>query len=184
MTISLAVAAIIAIPSAANAQEVRTTNKTENTQCCTQEKKECLEECNKECKCNKDCDYRKCKKSDYKYHGKKWKSSKRKISKIHHGQRQNPLFNGITLSEQQQQQFQALREKQRSERKAELAELKKGQNEQTAQKAQQHKLKSEAFDREVEKILTTDQMKQYKANKEAMKANKVSMDKNRKERRK
>ncbi len=180
MTISLAIAAIIAIPSVANAQEVKTKNKAEATQCCTQDKKEC----NKECKCDKD---RKCKKggkSDFKSHGKKGKLDKRKAGKIDRGQRQNLLFKGITLSEQQQQQLNALCEKQCSERKAEMTQMKKEKSEQKALKAQQYKLKSEAYDKEVEKILTPDQMKQYQANEESMKVNKVSMDKNRKERRK
>lgn len=65
----------------------------------------------------------------------------------------NPLFKGITLTEEQQKELTALRESKRAERAADKAEMKK---------------RSEAFDKEVEKILTPDQLKQFKANKEAM----------------
>lgn len=164
LTLSLALATAIAIPAAASAQDVTNEKKAECTQTCCKDKKECKDskECKKDCKGKKGM-------------GKKGKGKKGKGN--HHRNAacadcQNPLFNGITLSADQQQKFQALREKQMAERKAAQAEKKADRAKQKAANAEQRKLKAEAFDKEVENILTPEQYKQYKANKE-------SMDKNR-----
>lgn len=171
LTLSLALATAIVIPSAASAQDVATEKKAECTQTCSKDKKECkdFQKCKDGKECKKDCKSKKaCK-------GKKGKGKKAKGNHRHQADCsncQNPLFNGITLSADQQQKFQALREKQNAERKADLAQQKADKAKQKAANAEQRKMKAEAFDKEVEKILTPEQYNQYKANKE-------SMDKNR-----
>lgn len=148
MTFSLALAAVIAIPSVANAQEAKTEKKTKAIEVCTKDKEECTKDGKIICNCdsnkfdkNRKHEFRhKDRKGEFRDREKRAKFDKRADGRRDRGSRENPLFKGITLTEEQQQQFKALREKDRSEREA-------------------------AF----EKILTPDQLKQYNANKELMK---------------
>lgn len=168
MTLSLALAAAFAIPTAANAQDV---NSQQNT-CCKQQKEVCAQqkEVCKQTSCaqtacvntqspckNTECTDSTCAQSRKMKGFAKGKKGHRKFDKsaAHHGRRMNPkggnpLFKGITLTEAQQKELSALREKRAAERKAEMGK------------------KAGEFDKEVEKILTSDQLKQFKANKEAM----------------
>lgn len=168
MTLSLALAAAIAIP-AANAQDV---NSQQNS-CCNQQKAVCTQQQKEMCKqtscaqtacvntqtpCqNAECTDSTCAQPRKMKGFAKGKKGHRKFDKsaAHHGRRMNPkggnpLFKGITLTEAQQKELNALREKRAAERKAEMSK------------------KAESFDKDVEKILTADQLKQFKANKEAM----------------
>lgn len=84
----------------------------------------------------------------------------------------NPLFNGITLSAEQQQKMKALKEKQREAHK-EMRSQKKAENKKVkADRRAEYKKRNEAFEKEVEKILTPDQLKQYNANKAELKKEK------------
>lgn len=148
MTLSLALATVIAFPTMANAQEIKTENKVDVIEVCTKDKKECTKDGKVICNCDSN-KFDKKRKHEFRHKDRKGEfrdSEKRaKFDKRVDGRRdrrphENPLFKGITFTEEQQQQFKALREKDRSEREA-------------------------AF----EKILTPDQLKQYNANKELMK---------------
>lgn len=170
MTLSLALAAVIALPSAINAQDVNATQTEQKTECtnpeCTKDKKDCK----KDDKVRKgDCkDFKKGHRSEYKG-GKMNKCEAGNLQRK--GMRRDggdPLFNGITLSAEQQQQFNAFRDKQRAERQAARAEKQKAKEAKKEARAAEMKAKREAFDKEVEKILTPEQMKQYNANKEKM----------------
>ncbi len=173
MTLSLALAAVIAVPSVMNAQEVATA-QTEQKVCtgteCSKDKKECK-------KGDKDRkDFKKGKKApkggEFRY-GKVKKDGKGPREMGRGGE--NPLFNGITLSAEQQQQYQAFQEKQRSERQAARAEKQKQKEAKREARAAEMKAKREAYDQEMKKILTTDQYKQYEANKEKMEQARAGM---------
>ncbi|MCM1491311.1 MAG: hypothetical protein NC095_10885 [Muribaculum sp.] len=169
MTLSLALAAIIAIPSVMNAQEAKATEKIEiNKECKKIESKDC--NCNDDCKAGKDF---KGKKGDSRRHGKKGKFANGKEGKMVKGHH-NPLFNGITLTAEQKDQIKALREKRVAEHKAARAEMKKDKAEKKAADAEIRKQKAQAFDQDVEKILTPEQFKKYKENKEVIDKNKGS----------
>ncbi|MDE6649743.1 MAG: hypothetical protein K2K45_07420 [Muribaculaceae bacterium] len=185
MTLTLAMAAMIAIPVAANAQD--TTTK-QTAECCKKE-------CNKNAACDKteckkeNCKNEECKKNDCKdckkecskpcmkdgknkkgmraHAGKKMGSADRRMmppkdARMHkgtrHGRGENPMFKGITLSEDQQQKLKALRENRMA------AEKNSKDNAQAKSKEEIQKLRAD-FDKEVEKILDKDQLKQYQANK-------------------
>lgn len=75
---------------------------------------------------------------------------------------QNVLFEGITLTAEQQQKMQSLREQQRADGRKAKADMK-------AQKSEDRQKRFAAYEKEVEKILTPEQYKQYEANKAAMK---------------
>ena len=149
MTLSLALATVIVFPTVANAQEIKTENKAEAIEVCTKDKKECTKDGKVICNCDSNKFDKKRKhefrhkdrKGEFRDSEKRAKFDKRVDGRRDCGSHENPLFKGITLTEEQQQQFKALRKKDRSEREA-------------------------AF----EKILTPDQLKQYNANKEHMKA--------------
>ncbi|MDE6479201.1 MAG: hypothetical protein K2L45_02950 [Muribaculaceae bacterium] len=164
MTLTLAMAAMIAIP-AANAQDSKPEQKTE----CCKDKKECAKDGKACAKEGKAC----CKDSKIK-DGKKAKSHK--IMKGQHkikGPRdnasmkrrggENPMFKGITLSEEQKTKMKALREKNLTAEKKTKADMK------AKSKEEMQKLRAD-FDKEVEKLLDKDQLKQYQANKAEMEA--------------
>lgn len=162
MTLSLALAAVIAVPSVMNAQDVNATQTEQKAECtnpeCTKDKKECKKGDRK--------DFKKGKHSEYK--GRKMK--KGEAGNMHRMRRGegDPLFNGITLSAEQQQQFKDLKEKRAAEHKAARAEKQKAKETKKEARAAEMKAKREAYDKEVAKILTPEQMKQYNANKEQM----------------
>lgn len=91
---------------------------------------------------------------------------------MHRNVGDNPMFKGITLSEEQQQKLNALKENT-------LAKEKKAKIEAKSKNKEEIKKLREDFDKEVEKILDKDQLKQYKSNiadMEAMRPGKI--DKN------
>lgn len=170
MTLSFALAAAIAVPSTMNAQDTKVADKTVCNDTCSNISKDCKNINTENCNCEPGQRIkadRKGKKGDFKGHGKKGKSEHRKDGKMA-GNRQNPLFKGITLTEEQQQQFKALREKRAAEHKASRAELKKEKAQKKLADAEQMKKRAEAYDKEIEKILTPEQYKQYESNKEVM----------------
>lgn len=175
MSLSLALATVIAIPTAINAQDINTSTNTEKSQTCTKEKKDCKDQkcdstgfCKKGDKKNLDkgCKYKNAK-GDKRAHGGKH----RKGGKMELRDGQNPLFEGITLTAEQQQQFKALRDQRIAEHQALKAEKEKTKAEKKALKAEQIKEKQAAYNKEVEKILTPEQYKQYQANKAKMEQN-------------
>ncbi len=174
MTLTLAFAAMIAIPSVANAQDAK---QEQNKECC-KEKKECKKEegkacckeekaCCKEGKAGKDG-----KKMNRAQAGKKMRAEGRRIagpkdSKMRRGNKENPVFEGITLSDEQKIKIKDLREKSVAAEKKSKADMKaKG-------KEEMQKLRAD-FDKEMEKILDKDQLKQYKANKAEMEAKRAA----------
>ncbi len=187
MTLTLAVAAMIAIPTAANAQD----NKSEQTKECCKDKKECKKE---NCK-NENCKKGDCKKADCSNecpkHSKRMGKGKKgmrtmsgqamrgdsrkmkaqKEGRMHKEMRradgENPMFKGITLSEEQKTKMKALREKNMAAEKKTKADMK------AKSKEEMQKLRAE-FDKEVEKILDKDQLKQYQANKADMEAKRAA----------
>lgn len=189
MTLTLAMAAMIAIPTAANAQD----SKPEQTKECCKDKKECKDEKCKPDDCKKeDCKKADCKKNDckdcpkhFKKKGKKamraksgqaMRADSRKMNapkdaRMHKGMRraggENPMFNGITLSEDQKAKLKALKEKNMKAEKKSKADMK------AKNKEEMQKLRAD-FDKEVEKILDKDQLKQYQANKAEMQARRAT----------
>ncbi len=173
MTLTLAFAAMIAIPSVANAQDAKTEQKQEcckeKKECC-KEKKECCKEdkaCGKEGKAGKDG-----KKVKRVQSGKKMRAEGKRIagpkeSRMRAGSKENPLFKGITLSEDQQQKLKDLREKSMAAEKKSKADMK------AKSKEEMQKLRAD-FDKEMEKILDKDQLKQYQANKAEMEAKRAA----------
>lgn len=184
MTLTLAVAAMIAIPTVANAQDAKPEQKKE---CCKKEeckKPDCKKEAckNDDCKkadckdckgCKKECE-KPCmkdgsgKKAMLKHSGKKMNAGTgmRKSphdAKMRHGAGENPMFKGITLSEEQKAKMKALREQDMTAKQKSKADM-KALNKEEMQK------RRAAFDKEVEKILDKDQLKQYQANKAEMDA--------------
>lgn len=181
MTLSLALAAIIAVPSVMNAQNVATTQTDQTAVCTNTECSKDKKECKKGDKGPRD--FKKGKKGpkdDFRP-GKMKKGGKGEPRDMHRGG-QNPLFNGITLSAEQQQQYQAFQEKQRSERDAARAEKQKQKEAKKAALAEKMKAKREAYDQEMKKILTADQYKQYESNKEQMEQARTRMAKDKGER--
>lgn len=168
MTLSLALAAAIAVPSVMNAQDVNATQTEQKAECTNPECKKDKKECKKGDKIRKGDrkDFKKGKRSEYK--GRKMK--KGEAGNMHRMRRGegDPLFNGITLSAEQQQQFKALKEKRAAEHKAARAEKQKAKETKKEARAAEIKAKREAYDKEVSKILTPEQMKQYNANKQQM----------------
>ncbi len=189
MTLTLAMAAMIAIPSVATAQDAKPEQKKE----CCKEKKDCKKEnCkNEDCKkadckdckkagcndCKKQCDKPcmkdgKGKKMKRPHDGKMFVGENRKM-KAHKNGRinkdmrlaggENPMFKGITLTEEQKTKMKALREKNMAAEKKSKADMK------AKSKEEIQKLRVE-FDKDVEKILDKDQLKQYQANKAEMEA--------------
>ncbi len=177
MTLTLAMAAMIAIPSVASAQDAKPEQKKE----CCKEKKECCKEKKECCKEKKECTEEGkacCKKA--KAFGKDGKKGKRAMAgKNFNGQDrkmkapkdirkarkdgENPMFKGITLSDEQKAKMKALRKKNMTAEKKAKADMK------AKSKDEMQKLRAE-FDKEVEKILDKDQLKQYQANKAEMEA--------------
>lgn len=182
MTLTLAVAAMIAIPTAVNAQDAKPEQKKE----CCKEKKECAKkECAKEGKeCTGDCktcpnkgtacakegkacanegktcakEGKACgKKMMHKAQPGKMVNGPRNNARMHRNVGDNPMFKGITLSEEQQQKLNALKENT-------LAKEKKAKIEAKSKNKEEIKKLREDFDKEVEKILDKDQLKQYKSN--------------------
>lgn len=160
MTLTLALAAVVALPSLASAQDV------------TNGSKACQEQCQ-----NKDCkkgDRKGCKKGGKKFakdgQGKCCKDS---VSmRMIGGKKGNPLMKGITLTPEQEQKMTALM----NERRADKAKLKEAQNQDKAQMKAKYREEmqknQESLDKEVQKILSADQYKQYEANKANMKQGK------------
>ena len=204
MTMTLAFAAAIALPTSLDAQNT-TGSKSKNKQCQTECTKagECQTECTKAGECQTECTkagecqtecakagecQTKCTKANEgkkcfgkahkgkkdlrhgKKHDKRMKTGVRSERKRHNGG--NLLLNGITLTDEQQAKYQALQEKQRTERMAARAEMKKEKAGKDSQRLAQRQKRAEAYDKEMQKILTSDQYKQYQANKENMDKNK------------
>lgn len=188
MTLTLAIAAMIAIPTVASAQDAKPEQQKE----CCKDKKDCNKEnCkNEECKkadckdckkavcddcknqCNRPClkdgKGKKSKKafSHQDMHGDRRKMQGHKGDPMHKDMRragENPMFKGITLSDDQKAKMKALREKNKDAEKKAKADLK------SKNKDEMMKLRAD-FDKEVEKILDKDQLKQYQANKAEMEA--------------
>lgn len=187
MTLTLAFAAMIAIPTVANAQDAKPENKTE----CCKEKKECCKDEKACCKDGKACtqaanckEGKTCakeagkpcckdgKKAKRAFSGKKFRAEGRKIkggkdAKMHRGDRENPMFKGITLSDEQKAKMKALHEKNMTAEKKTKADMK------AKSKEEMKKLRDE-FDKDVEKILDKDQLKQYQTNKAEMDARRAA----------
>ena len=176
MTLSLA--ALMAMPAISFAQNSSNEKKTVQTATCCKAngKGECKEGCKPDCKngcskactpenkaaCNKDG---KCK--DGKNcqtpcnNNKECKNKKGNFCKgdRHHGNHRkgdmhrrpggNPLMKGITLTPQQQEKVKALKASRQDDRKKQM----------------------DSYNKEMEKILTPDQLKIYKANMDSMKNN-------------
>ncbi len=172
MTLTLAMAAMIAIPSAAFAQDAKPEQKKE----CSKDAKTCAKEegkaCSKDAKtCSKEEGKACCKegkKGKRAHTGKKMRGEGRamkapKAAKMHRAGGENPMFKGITLSEEQKTKMKALREKSMSAEKKTKADMK------AKSKEEMQKIRAD-FDKEVEKILDKDQLKQYQANKAEMDA--------------
>lgn len=184
MTLTLAVAAMIAIPTSVNAQDSKPEQKKE---CCKKEeckKPDCKkEDCkNDECKkadckdcngCKKECQ-KPCmkdgagKKAMLKHSGKKMNGDPRMRKSPHdarmrHAAGENPMFKGITLSEEQKAKMKELRKQDMEAKQKSKADM-RAMNKEEMQK------RRAAFDQEVEKILDKDQLKQYQANKAEMDA--------------
>lgn len=190
MTLTLAFAAMIAIPSVANAQDAKPEQKTEcckekkdcvkDKKACCKEGKACAEEVGKNCckegkacakegkACAKEgnCAQRKMKDGKFAKNSHKMKASgeARNIGKeMRRGDGENPMFKGITLSDEQKAKIKSLREQNKTAAKKSKAEAK-------AKSRDDMKKLSVEFDKEVENILDKDQLKQYKANKAEMDA--------------
>lgn len=163
MTLSLAVAALIAIPVAANAQDV-TTQQTNEIAKDFQKNKKDRKNCKKDRKDNDKCYCNKHKK-DKKDHR---RGDGRPDGRFKDSNRSNPLFKDITLTEAQQTQMKALRDSRNQAHKAAKAEKRKAKAEIDKAQAQQRKARATAYDQEIKKILTPEQYKQYEANKAAM----------------
>ena len=172
MTLTLALAAAIAIPASAQST---TTASEQKTQCC-KEKKECAKEGNKECakEAGKPCckegkaGQRKMKDGRFAKGDRKMNAPKdARMAK--HGRRdgENPMFKGITLSDEQKAKMKALRESSKTAERKSKADMK------AKNKDEMQKLRAE-FDREVEKILDKDQLKQYHANKAEMESRRAA----------
>ncbi len=172
MTLTLAMAAMIAIPSAANAQDAKPEQKKE----CCKEKKECSKEEGKACckegkACAKEEGKACCKegkKGKRPHTGKKMRGEGRQMkapkdAKMRRADVENPMFKGITLSDDQKAKMKALRDKNKTAEKKTKADMK------AKSKEEMQKLRAE-FDKEMEKILDKDQLKQYQANKADMEA--------------
>lgn len=101
-----------------------------------------------------------------KHHGKKGhcKYSKKSMSQLdaRNLPKGNPLMYGIELSADQQQKMQSFREQQKADRQKVKAEA-------ASKNAKDREKRMAAYDKEMKKILTPEQYKQYEANKEAMK---------------
>lgn len=157
MTLTLAFAAMIAIPTVVNAQATNPEQKTE----CSKEKKECSKDEKSCCKEGK--------KGMHKAKAGKFAKGERRMgspkdkAKMRRGGGENPMFKGITLSDDQKAKMKALREKNMTAEKKTKADMK------AKSKDEMQKLRAE-FDKEVEKILDKDQLKQYQANKAEMEA--------------
>lgn len=200
LTLSLAIAAAIAIPTVANAQDAQPTQQKE---CCKEKKncpkegKECKKDCRaaskacvkegKDCKsvctadgqtCSKEanicCKDSKDPKKALKNKAGKFMKGDRRMSdpgeraKMRRGFGENPMFKGITLSDDQQAQLKALREKQFGAEKN-VKEAAKADKKAMKAKSRDEMQKLRAdFDKEIEKILDKDQIKQYNANKAEM----------------
>ncbi len=172
MTLTLAFAAMIAIPSVANAQDAKPEQKKE----CCKEKKECKKEEGKACcKDGKVCakeagkDGKKVRRAQS---GKKMRAEGKRMvgpkeGKMLHGSKTNPIFKGITLSEEQKAKIKDLREKAMTAEKKTKADMK------AKSKEEMQKVRAD-FDKEVEKILDKDQLKQYQANKAEMEAKRAA----------
>lgn len=170
MTLTLAFAAMIAIPSVANAQDAKTEQKQE----CCKEKKECCKEdkaCCKEGKAGKDGKKLKRVQSGKKMRGEGKRIAGPKESRMRAGSKENPLFKGITLSDDQQQKLRELREKNMAAEKKSKADMK------AKTKEEMQKLRAD-FDKDVEKILDKEQLKQYQANKAEMEAKRAAKQAN------
>ncbi|MDE7345608.1 MAG: hypothetical protein K2N48_02570 [Muribaculaceae bacterium] len=167
MTLTLAFAAAIAIPAAAQS----TTTATEQKNECCNDKKTCDKESCKEGKncvksegktCCKEAQskQRKMKDGGKSRRGHKMDASRafRKNKEMRRVEGKNPMFKGISLSEEQKTKMKALREKNKTAQKQSKAEIK------AKSKEEMQKLHAE-FEKEVEKILDKDQLKQYQANK-------------------
>ena len=179
MTLTLALAAAIAIPASA-----KSTTTTEKTAQCCKEKKECSKEGEKTCakegkacckegkkECSKD-GKASCKHGKKGFHkakqGKMMKADRRNgglknKAMMRRGGGENPMFKGITLSEEQKLKVRDLREKSAAAERKYRAEAK------AKSKDEMKKLRAD-FDK--------DQLKQFQANKAEMEAKRgASQDK-------
>ncbi|MDO4334520.1 MAG: hypothetical protein Q4C37_01635 [Bacteroidales bacterium] len=175
---SIMLAAAVAAPAAINAQQTKTETAQQKT-VCTQQKTECAnQQCTGEaasCANANDC---KNVSKDFKKINKRHAKNVKKGNRRHGAKgemrerRDNPLFNGITLTEQQQQQFTALRQQRQAAHKEARANKQKEVQANNEARRAERKARAEAYDKEVEKILTPEQYKQYQANKATMDKNK------------
>ena len=84
-------------------------------------------------------------------------------ARMRRGAGENPMFKGITLSEEQKAKMKELRKQDMEAKQKSKADM-RAMNKEEMQK------RRAAFDQEVEKILDKDQLKQYQANKAEMDA--------------
>ena len=164
MTLTLAMAAMIAIPTVANAQDTKQEQKKEcckDNKECTKDAKDCAKENGKPC-CKEGKKGMQKNKAVKKAKGDRRRGANDK-GRMKRGGGENPMFKGITLSADQQQKLQALREKNKTAEKKSKADMK------AKSKEEMQKIRAD-FDKEVEKILDKDQLKQYQANKTEMEA--------------
>lgn len=168
---SIMLATAVAAPAAINAQQTKTETAQQKTECanqqctggpatCANDDTCCADTAQNGKKINKDL------KKGNKRHARNMKNGEMRES------RDNPLFNGITLTEQQQQQFTALRQQRQAARKEARANKQKEVQANNEARRAERKARAEAYDKEVEKILTPEQYKQYQANKATMDKNK------------
>lgn len=179
---TLSLAALMAIPTVSFAQSTDKCNKDcDATTCCLKkENKQCADTCAMPCqmkctanndscaataKCKNTCDTECCANCKKNANAKKKGFRGERHDKRNIGKRmpQNVLFQGITLTAEQQQKIRALTMQRR-------ADNQKAKAEDTEKKAEELQKRIAAYDKEIENILTPEQFKQYQANKEAMKS--------------
>lgn len=178
----LSLAALMAIPTTSFAQSTDNCNKKcEATTCCpNKENKQCADTCALQCKkgctanndscaaatkCNKTCNTGCCANCKKNVEAKKRGFRGERHDKRNMGKRmpQSVLFQGITLTAEQQQKIRALAMQRR-------ADNQKAKAEDAEKNAEEFQKRIAAYDKEIENILTPEQFKQYQANKESMKS--------------
>lgn len=168
--LTLALAAVLVVPAAVSAQTTPTTKK-ENTECCKSDskcKKEEKKECTKSGKCSKKSKASMKSKSGKMAKGKRM--GKRPAVQRANMRRggENPMFKGITLTDDQKQKIEDIRAKRSASTKEARAKVKTDVKEAKTRSREEMKKMYGEFEKEIEQILTPDQLKQYNANKAEM----------------
>lgn len=146
--------------------------KKECTEQTCKKKSECKKEECKKSDCKKsDCKKSECKKGDFKkgnkggkdFAGRNGKKGQRYGKGKGRENMQAALFDGITLSAEQQQELQALRVKAKDNAKKEKAEF-------AAKMKEKREKAREDYNKDVKKILSAEQYAKYEANQKALQA--------------